>query len=101
MIGIFIIHGVYPCEEGMTVLRAIATAGGYTGRAYTKVILFRNPRRFKPEPGDNDLDRRGMIYEIDVEAIERGMSRPVMVFPGDRIVVSNDLFVDTTAGAED
>lgn len=100
--GIVIRPGVYPCEEGMTVLRAIATAGGYTGRAYTKVILFRNPRRFKPEPGDNDLDRRGMmIYEIDVEAMERGMSRPVMVFPGDRIVVTNDLFVDTTEGAEE
>lgn len=46
--------GAYPTMEGTTILGAIATAGGYSYRAYTKEVLLRRAgedREYSVNPG--------------------------------------------------
>jgi polysaccharide export outer membrane protein len=64
--------GQFPAKEGMTLLGAIATAGGYTYRANTKHVYIRRA-------GTNEE------YRVDP-------TRPIMVQPGDVIRVGERYF---------
>ena len=61
--------------EGMTLLRALATAGGYTDG---------------PKPVDVVRDRGGeqVTLRFDTEKIERVEAEDPLVLPGDVIVVT-------------
>ncbi len=75
--------GAYPVEEGMTILNAITSAGGFIESGSTgKVKLFR--------------PKNGMIeaktIETDIKAITSGSSSNAIVLAGDTISVSLDKF---------
>lgn len=64
--------GSYPTQEGMTLLGAIATSGGYTYRANTKKVFLRR--------ADDKTE-----YEVDP-------TQPIKVAPGDVIRVGERHF---------
>lgn len=69
--------GVYPLKEGMTVMQAVATAGGMTRLANKyKALVFRRT-----------LDGREQRYSVNVDAIYRGTSLDPMIQQDDRIVI--------------
>lgn len=69
--------GVYPLKEGMTVMQAVATAGGMTRLAnkYKALIIRRS------------LDGREKRYAVNLDAIYRGTSLDPMLQQDDRIVI--------------
>ena len=69
--------GVYPLKEGMTVMQAVATAGGMTRLANKyKALVFRR-----------GLDGREQHYAVNLDAIYRGTSLDPMIQQDDRIVI--------------
>ena len=69
--------GVYPLKEGMTVLQAVASAGGMTRLANKyKALIFRR-----------GLDGREQRYAVNLDAIYRGTSLDPMLQQDDRLVV--------------
>lgn len=69
--------GVYPLKEGMTVMQAVATAGGMTRLANKyKAMIFRR-----------GLDGREQRYAVNLDAIYRGTSLDPMIQQDDRIVI--------------
>lgn len=69
--------GVYPLKEGMTVMQAVATAGGMTRLANKyKALVFRR-----------GLDGREQRYAVNIDAIYRGTSLDPMIQQDDRIVI--------------
>lgn len=69
--------GVYPLKEGMTVMQAVATAGGMTRLANKyKALVFRR-----------GLDGREKHYAVNLDAIYRGTSLDPMIQQDDRIVI--------------
>lgn len=69
--------GVYPLKEGMTVMQAVATAGGMTRLANKyKALVFRR-----------GLDGREQRYSVNLDAIYRGTSLDPMIQQDDRIVI--------------
>lgn len=69
--------GRFALTGGMTILKALAAAGGYTE--------FANPRRV-------NVIRMGETFETNVRDIERSPERDVEVQPGDVIVVPRSMF---------
>lgn len=69
--------GRFALMGGMTILKAVATAGGYTE--------FANPRRVS-------VIRRGETFESDLRDFERNPERDIDVEPGDVIVVPRSMF---------
>ncbi|HPY41841.1 MAG TPA: SLBB domain-containing protein, partial [Thiolinea sp.] len=69
--------GVFPLKEGMTVMQAVATAGGMTRLANKyKAYIFRR-----------GLDGREQRYAVNLDAIYRGTSLDPMLQQDDRLVV--------------
>lgn len=64
--------GQYPYKSGMTVLDAVATAGGFTYRANAKVVMVRHPG----EPGE----------------ARRPLTADLPVYPGDSIRIRERYF---------
>ncbi len=72
--------GPYDLERGMTVLKAIAVAGGFTKFANTKVLI-------KSAKSADGGDRK-----VDVGRIERGKAPDVPIQGGDIIIVPKRFF---------
>ncbi|MFZ1389686.1 MAG: SLBB domain-containing protein [Thiolinea sp.] len=69
--------GVYPLKEGLTVMQAVATAGGMTRLANKyKAIIFRR-----------GLDGREKRYAVNLDAIHQGTSLDPRLQQDDRIVI--------------
>jgi len=64
--------GSYPTQEGITILGAIATSGGYTYRANTKKVFLR---------------RAGDTQEYEVDP-----NQPIKIAPGDVVRVGERHF---------
>jgi polysaccharide export outer membrane protein len=64
--------GEYPYKSGLTVLDAVASAGGYTYRANERKVVIRRAGSIVDE-----------IYPLDV---------PVPIFPGDNIRIPERWF---------
>jgi polysaccharide export outer membrane protein len=74
--------GSYFLERGMTVMQAIAVAGGLGQFANRKSIeLLRSPRGVKPEK-----------ITINLKAIEDGKRADVPIQPNDLIIVPRRIF---------
>ncbi len=69
--------GRYPLLSGVTIVQAIATAGGYSG--------FENPRKVK-------LLRGGKAKYLDAQAFEKHPEKDIAVEAGDTIVVPRSVF---------
>ncbi len=69
--------GRYPKISGLTVLQAIASAGGYTE--------FANSRRIT-------MIREGETTELNARDIERNPERDIEIEPGDIIIVPRSMF---------
>jgi len=62
--------GSYPYVSGMTVLKAVALAGGYTYRARTKAVLITRPEGEEQQQFDAEPDTRVMPGDV-IEVPER------------------------------
>lgn len=65
-------NGTVPYSTGMTVLKAISAAGGFTP--------FAKPQKTK-------MMRNGQSYEINLKDISADPSRDIQLQPGDQIIV--------------
>jgi len=75
--------GLYPVEEGMTLLNAVTLAGGFTeSRASGRVKLFR------PKAGGD----RSEIIDVTISRLLAGYRQDVAVLGGDTVVVTTDKF---------
>ena len=73
--------GQYTMREPITLLQAIAMAGGLADRAQTKVMI----QRRKPEGGIDQI-------EIDINDIIDGKEEDIPILPNDVIVVKETFF---------
>ncbi|MBN1269145.1 MAG: polysaccharide export protein [Kiritimatiellae bacterium] len=71
------VPGRFPLMSGVTVVQAIATAGGYTE--------FANPRKV-------NILRGGKVKYVDVRALERHPEKDIPIEAGDVIVVPRSVF---------
>lgn len=71
------VPGRFPLVSGVTVLQAIATAGGYTE--------FANPRKV-------NILRGGKVRYVDARALEKHPERDIPLEAGDVIVVPRSVF---------
>tara|TARA_Y100001934_G_scaffold161646_1_gene192810 strand:- start:15260 stop:15832 length:573 start_codon:yes stop_codon:yes gene_type:complete len=70
--------GRYPYSSGMTILKAVATAGGFTPFARTRAVKL--------------LRANGKSYTINCQRAETDRSLDVPIYPGDQIKVPRRLY---------